>query len=110
MARPVLALALMTGLGLPIVAIGSCQSPTQITVDVRTHGFKCSEIKHLLIAVAGDPYEAEKRLESGFVAVDIRPTCEADDRVGTLVVTPNDSNGAIIVAASYDTEKKCTPP
>ncbi len=99
------------------LTVWACRTPTQITVEIRTHGFRCDEIKRLTIAVAKNPAIAEERMTSGFVAAEVvqdkaapAKDCLAEDRVGTLVVTPDDATGAIIVAASYDTSERCVPP
>ena len=92
-----------------------CRSPTQVTVELRTVGaLPCTSLQGVAIVVARTPAEAEQRMTlESFSAVVARGACGADGHtIGTLVVTPQDSTGAIVVRARYrdDASATCTPP
>jgi hypothetical protein len=106
--RPLLLVPSFAAVTLVLIAIASCRSPTQVTLDIRTHGFRCSELRRVTVAVAAEPPAAEAEMGSGFVAAEVT-SCDSDQSVGTLVVTPERSTGAIVVAASY-ADKRCEPP
>jgi hypothetical protein len=93
------------------VLTGGCRGATEVTIDLRTltPDLRCSDLKRVSIVVAGDPDTAESHLGLGFLSADVTGTCEADDRVGTLVVTPGGSAGAVIVAAAVGPDAHCTP-
>lgn len=105
-----LVLVLVSGAG-----TGGCQSPTQVTVELRTFGaLPCSSLKGVSIAVAQTPAEAEARMKlQSFSAQVPRGECGADGRtVGTLVITPSGEAGAIVVRARISDEPgaTCEPP
>lgn len=112
--------AVLAGAGsvLLVVAGGygseGCRTATQVTVEIRTVGaLPCTSLKGVAIAVARTPQDAEDRMRLGAISAEVpRGTCDADGRtLGTLVVTPSDSTGAIVVAARFsDDEKACLPP
>lgn len=80
-----------------------------MTVDVRTLGFKCQELRRVTLVVAKDPESAEKSWESPQAEHDTRTSCVSDDEVGTLVITPSSTSGAVMVLASY-TDQRCVAP
>lgn len=94
---------------------GGCQSPTQVTVELRTFGaLPCSALKGVSITVAQTPAEAEARMKlQSFSAQVPRGECGPDGRtVGTLVLTPSGEAGAIVVRARISDEPgaTCEPP
>lgn len=97
-------------------SVGSegCRTPTQITVELRTlGGLPCSSLKGVAIVVARTSQDAEDKMQQGLLSAEVpRGVCDADGRtIGTLVVTPQDSSGAIIVRARFsDDLKTCTAP
>ena len=104
------ALVLLTGAG-----SGGCQSPTQVTVELRTLGaLPCTSLKGVSIVVAQTPREAEDRMKLGSLSADVpRGECNADGHtIGTLVITPSNDTGAIIVRAriSDAPDASCVPP
>lgn len=106
------------GLGLVLLAgagSGGCQSPTQVTVELRTLGaLPCTSLKGVSIVVAQTPREAEDRMKLGSLSADVpRGECNADGHtIGTLVITPSNDTGAIIVRAriSEAPDATCLPP
>ncbi len=106
----VLAIVLLAGAG-----SGGCQSPTQVTVELRTLGaLPCTSLKGVSIVVAQTPREAEDRMKLGSLSADVpRGECDADGHtIGTLVITPSNETGAIIVRAriSEGPDATCLPP
>ena len=90
----------------------ACRDATQVTVDIRTLGIPCSSLKGVSIVVARGPQEAEDRMGLGSLSAQVeRGVCDGA-RVGTLVLTPNEPRGAIVVAArvSDDPASTCKPP
>ena len=90
----------------------ACRDPTQVTVDIRTLGIPCSSLKRVKIVVARAPTDAEDRMALGSLSAEVaRGQCDGE-RVGTLVLTPSEAKGAIIVAArvSDDAAATCKPP
>ena len=95
---------------------GACRTPTQVTLDVTYRGGACSDLRGVAFIVATDPHGAEAR-----IATDLFTTVTTDctlglpgepQRVGTLVVTPNDDSNraSIIVLTSIDKRvEECTP-
>ncbi len=111
MARPLrvvapLALACAAAAAL---APAACRNATEVTLDVRTlaPGLKCADLRRVTIVVAADPHTAETNLENGFASAEVRASCDAEDRVGTLVVTPSGDTGAVVVAAAIDDGADC---
>ncbi len=99
-----------------VVAAGwgseACRDATQVTVDIRTLGIPCSSLKGVSIVVARGPQEAEDRMGLGSLSAQVeRGVCDGA-RVGTLVLTPSEPRGAILVAArvSDDPAATCKPP
>ena len=91
------------------LSMHACKEPTQVTVDIRTLGFKCQELRRVTIVVSRDADAAEKNWASPQAEVDARTSCASDDEVGTLVITPASGSGAVMVLASY-TDAKCEAP
>lgn len=87
-------------------AAHACKDPTQVTVEITTLGFRCSELRKISIVVASDPDKAEAK--AVFPQAEVT-SCEDDHRVGTLVLTPAEDRGAVMVLASY-TDRRCEPP
>ena len=87
-------------------ALDACNDPTQVTIDITTLGFSCHELKRVTVVVAGDPEAAEDKTD--FPQAEVT-TCDSDKRVGTLVLTPGQDRGAVMVLASY-TDQRCQKP
>ncbi len=88
-----------------------CRTPTQITVELRTFGdLPCASLKGVAIVVARTREDAEAKLKQGSYSAEVpRGICDPDGRtIGTLVVTPQDSTGAIIVRARISDDPKAT--
>ncbi|HEY8073060.1 MAG TPA: hypothetical protein VIF62_03095 [Labilithrix sp.] len=107
-------LAAPIALGLALVAAlapASCKSATEVTLDIRTltPGLRCQDLKHVTIVVASNTTDAEAMIASGFSSAEVAGTCDADDRVGTLVVTPSGDTGAVVVAAAVTDDADCRP-
>lgn len=92
--------------GIVATSLHACKEPTQVTVDIRTLGFKCAELKKITIVVAKEPEAAETKWEFPQAEVE---KCAGEFEVGTLVVTPSSNAGAVMVLASY-TDAKCVGP
>lgn len=100
--------ALPTSALVALVAHG-CKEPTQVTVDVKTN-VECADMRGVDVAVGSDPRRAEER--ASLIATAAGPrfpsgsTKECIDgppprAVGTLVVTPSGSAGAVVVIAAF---------
>ncbi len=88
-----------------------CRTPTQITVELRTFGdLPCASLKGVAIVVARTREDAEAKMKQGSFSAEVpRGTCDPDGHtIGTLVVTPQDSTGAIIVRARLSDDPKAT--
>ncbi|MDB4935394.1 MAG: repeat domain protein [Labilithrix sp.] len=97
------------GTALPAVALlaHGCKNPTQVTLDIGTN-VVCSDMRGVEIVVASDTHEAEHR-----AALDVEgrrfPTATTSDctegtvprKIGTLVVTPGNSDGSVVVIAAF---------
>jgi len=88
------------------ISMHACKEPTQVTVDIRTLGFKCQELKKITVVVAADPTAAEGKWQYPQAEVG---ECQGEHEVGTLVVTPSGDHGAVMVLASYS-ESPCVAP
>jgi hypothetical protein len=99
-----LALSCSTGLALLLV-IEACRSPTQMTLDV-TYGGNCADLRGVAIIVGTDPTVSESRIATNLFTTTTSQCAPAGagSRVGTLVVTPNDSigQGSVVVLGSFD--------
>lgn len=94
---------------------GGCQTATEVTLELRTLGaLPCTSLKGVEIVVAQTPRDAEERMKLGsFSAVVARGDCSADGHtIGTLVITPSESTGAVMVRARFSDapDAKCEPP
>lgn len=97
---------LLLACGAVAASVHACKEPTQVTVDIRTLGFSCHELKKITVVVAGDPAGAEGKWQYPQAEVG---DCQSDTEVGTLVITPSGDHGAVMVLASY-TETPCVAP
>lgn len=93
----------------------ACRTPTQVTLELRTiGGLTCAQIKGVGIVVARNAQEAEAKMALDTLSAQVpREQCGADPRLlGTLVVTPSDGTGAVIVRAriSDAPDATCKPP
>lgn len=112
------ALALFVALALGVVAASlspACRTATQVTVELRTVGaLTCAQVKGVAIVVARTPQDAEAKMQLESLSAEVtREQCGADPRfLGTLVVTPSESTGAILVRARVrdDAAATCKPP
>jgi hypothetical protein len=94
-----------------IVVIGACQSATQMTLDV-TYGGKCGELGAVAFIVGTDPSASEARIQSNdFTTTTTQcETTSTGSKVGTLVVTPNESNGrasVVVLTGVGQAVEKC---
>jgi len=100
------ALKVAAAIALAVGVTGSseaCRTATQVELDVTYDG-TCADLQEVAFIVGTDPTIAESRIEAN-VFTTTTSHCEpgSPSRVGTLVVTPNDSTGraSIIVLASF---------
>jgi hypothetical protein len=94
-----------------LATVHACRAPTQLTVEIRTvPPLRCDELRKVTIAVASDPEGAEGKLASEFVTAEVQEKCDGEHDVGTLVLTPSASTGAIVVAADVLGLGPCRPP
>lgn len=100
--------ALPTSALVALVAHG-CKEPTQVTVDVRTN-VVCADMRGVDVAVGSDPRRAEERASLAATSSGPRfPSGSTKDctegppprAVGTIVVTPSGSAGAVVVIAAF---------
>ena len=81
----------------------ACRTATQVELDVTYDGM-CADLQEVAFIVGTDPTVAESRIETNIFTT-TTSHCEpgSPSRVGSLVVTPNDSTGraSIIVLASF---------
>lgn len=101
------------GSAIPAVALFAhgCRTPAQVTLDVTT-GVVCAESRGVDIVVAGSAHDAEER--AVLLTPGTRfPTATTTDcasettphHVGTLVITPGGSGGAVVVIAAFGSTK-----
>ena len=105
----------MVVVGIASMLAGGCRGATEVTLLVRTAAdLPCSSVASVSIVVAATPEDAEARLDSStLTAKTDQGTCDADGHtIGTLVVTPGDAAGAVVVAARLvgDESAPCAPP
>lgn len=112
-------IALVSAASMGAALVGSsapgCRTATQVTVELRTTGaLTCETLRGVAIVVARGPIDAEERMRLKSFSAEIpRGECGADKHLlGTLVVTPSEGAGAIIVRAriSDDPKATCEPP
>ncbi len=109
--------ALVVAISVALVAVlGSpaCRTATQVTVELRTSGFTCDQVKGVAIVVAQTPAAAEGKMRSENLSAQVtRGECGTDPHVlGTLVITPGGATGAVVVRArvSDAADAPCTAP
>jgi hypothetical protein len=76
-----------------------CREPTQVTLVIDTPQVPCASLEGVALSVAGDPGEAEERVNASVYTA--APTsCESEARVGSLVITPGATRrGAVVLIA-----------
>ena len=92
-----------------------CQDPTQVTLELSLDKkAACAEIAAgTAITVGVEPYDTERRVESGFVTARTTECDSATNQIGTLVVTPSDPGKAsVVVVVGYkdNAPTTCKPP
>jgi len=108
-------IAAITVAGAAAVASPGCRTATQVTLEIRTDGsLTCAEVKGVAIVVALTPAAAEGKMALSTLSAEIvRGACGPDRHLlGTLVMTPSDSTGAVVVRArvSDSVDSTCKPP
>lgn len=80
-----------------VLSMQGCRTPTEAILDVSFTG-SCEAASNIAFIVGTDPVDSEQRIEKGIFTT--TADC-ATGKVGTLVVTPNESTGraAIVVLA-----------
>ncbi len=108
---------LLVGAGIVVLTASAgpaCQNATQVTVELRTLGMTCADLKGVAIVVARTPGDAENKMGLETLSAQLtRGQCGEDPRLlGTLVLTPSDSTAAIVVRAriSDAQDANCKPP
>jgi hypothetical protein len=99
---------------IPTLAIAAhgCKTATEVTLDLRTN-VKCEDLKGIDIVVAQTSFDAESRAALVSENTTRFPTATTadckDGRIGTLVITPSGSEGAVVVIAGFGTTpvEKC---
>jgi hypothetical protein len=114
--------AKLVGLGSVLTTIAGvvhgCKEPTQVTVDVRTN-VVCADLRGVDVVAAFDARRAEQRaalvtegprFPSGTTTACVEGP--PPRHVGTLVVTPDGSGGAVVVIAAFGDTKvaDCVAP
>lgn len=77
----------------------SCQDPTQLTLDISTNAKCHDELNATAIYVGGSLESVDTKVQKS-APVAQTSTCNSGD-VGTLVVTPGNSEGAVVVIAGF---------
>jgi hypothetical protein len=84
-----------------IVVASSCREPTEVTLEITTQDL-CGKITGTAIYVSTDPQAVDKQVMSHSPEAFTRD-CTGTN-IGTLVLTPGTSSGAIVVVAGYGTK------
>jgi hypothetical protein len=93
----------------PIIAVAvavaaSCRDPTEVVLHVTTTsqcGTGAKQIGTTTIYVARDPETAEARMQSHSPEAQTS-SCAAGGEIGTLVLTPSGSSGAVVIVAGVN--------
>lgn len=93
---PVLPVAL---LGLGLVVFAACQDPTQLTLAISTNAKCHDELKATAIYVGGSLGGVNEKVQTSSPVAQTA-TCTSGD-IGTLVVTPGNSQGAVVVIGGF---------
>lgn len=88
---------MLAGLAVAIGADAACLDATQVTVLVTTRT-KCGDLSGVELVVGPDQQETQQRFEKSFTTAVTR-SCDANGRIGTLVVAPGGKSATIVVAA-----------
>ncbi len=103
-------LAVLVAMLIALATTESCRAPTQMTIRIETDpGLRCSELKRVIIVTGPTPEEVESRAASKFFAADTR-SCADEGTVGSLVITPAEDHGAVLVMTPIDDTAGCEPP
>lgn len=93
----------MFAAGLGAVALGvlvaSCQDPTQLTLAISTNAKCHDELNATAIYVGGSLESADTKVQKGSPVAQTT-TCDSGN-IGTLVVTPGNTEGAVVVIAGF---------
>ena len=100
--------------GAVVATAPGCRDATQMTLDIAlTPRAQCTEIHGTAITVGVDPSATESRVRDEYVTA-ATSACEPSTRsIGTLVLTPGDSDTAsVVVVVAYDqvSPSSCKPP
>jgi hypothetical protein len=93
---------------------GACQDPTQVTLSIETNA-RCADLKGVNIIVGKEPRETEDRAITRFAST-VTDACTPSPsgnggHIGTLVVTPGEDRGSILVIAGFlSPASSCVPP
>jgi hypothetical protein len=88
--------------GALVIIASSCRDPTEVTLDITTNDL-CGSITGTAIYVSSDADAVDKHVMSHSPDA-FTHTCDGTT-IGTLVVTPGVSSGAIVVVAGYGTKQ-----
>jgi len=86
-----------------IAIAASCREPTQITLRI-TSGEKCTDLTGVQIVVGPDAEVTQRRFTQHYAAA-LTHACTpsgTDNLIGTLVVTPGQSSGTVVVSAGIN--------
>ncbi|HSO41193.1 MAG TPA: hypothetical protein VLT33_52060 [Labilithrix sp.] len=91
-----------------------CRDATQMTLELSlTPRAQCTEVHGTAITVGADPTATEARVRDEYVTA-TTTACDPSSRaIGTLVLTPGDSDSAsVVVVVAYDqvAPASCKPP
>jgi len=98
-----------------VVAVApGCRDATQMTLEISvTPRAQCTEIHGTAITVGVDPGVTEARVRDEYVTATTSACDPASRAIGTLVLTPGDSDSAsVVVVVAYDqvAPSSCKPP
>ncbi len=85
--------------GLGLVVFAACQDPTQLTLAISTNAKCHDELKATAIYVGGSLGGVNEKVQTSSPVAQT-DTC-ASGSIGTLVVTPGSSEGAVVVIGGF---------
>ena len=100
--------------GIALAMIPGCRDATQMTLELSlTPRAQCTEVHGTAITVGADPSATEARVREQYVTATTSACDPATRTIGTLVLTPGDSDSAsVVVVVAYDqvAASSCKPP
>ncbi len=100
--------------GIALAMAPGCRDATQMTLALSlTPRAQCTEVHGAAITVGTDPSATEARVREQYVTATTSACDPATRTIGTLVLTPGDSDSAsVMVVVAYDqvTASSCKPP